>query len=123
MALQSHTIDSNPIVLEEFDDVIASGSRFVAQALDIVVVVVELSSGVRGGSSLERDLDVVWPENRQEGVVAEGPVVVQSFVYYVPGVALACPMLGFGGDVGGEGSGEIFFRPGVVVDFAMLVRV
>jgi hypothetical protein len=102
--------------LKELNDIVASSSRLVAQALDIVVVVVELGGRVSCCSGLERDLDVVGPEDVQKGVVAEGAVVIQGFVHDVPGVALAGPVLRFCGYVVDECGSEVLFRPGVVVD-------
>ncbi len=102
--------------MKELDDIVASSSRLVAQALDIIVVVVEFGGRVSSGSGFERDFDVVGSEDIQEGVVAEGAVVIQGFVYDVPGIALASPVLGFGGNVVDEGGSEVLFRPGVVVN-------
>lgn len=116
MTLQPNTIDPDAVVLEELD-VGTCAVGLVADGLDVVVVVVELDAWVGGGGGgPERDLDVLWSEDREEGVVAVGAVFVEGFVHVIPGVALAGPVAGFVGYVVDEGFSEILFCPGVGIN-------
>lgn len=80
MTLQSNTINPDPIILKELDDILACEAGFVACTLDAVIIVVELCSRVGGCCGTEGDLDIFWPEDGEEGVIAVCAVVVQGFV-------------------------------------------
>jgi len=55
MRLKSNAVNTDAIVLEEFNNVLTRGIGFVADCFDAVVVVVQLCVGVRGCSGAEGD--------------------------------------------------------------------
>lgn len=96
--LDADAVDFNAPGFERLDEV-QLGGGFGAGAFDVVVVVVELYGGVGGCGGLEGDGDVFGADGVAEDVGAVGAVVVEGFVYDVPGVAFALVVRHFIGDV------------------------
>lgn len=98
MRLQPDAVDFDTPGFERFDEVQSSGG-FGAGVFDVVVVVVELYTGVGGGCCLEGDGDVFGADGVKEDVGTVGAVVVEGFVHNVPGVTFAFVVCDFIGNV------------------------
>lgn len=95
MTLQAHPINPQSGILQHLHDALRSRS-FGTRVFNIIIIVIQLRPRVSLSCRRERDLDVIFAEHAVEGVVAESAVIVQGFVYDVPGVALRSPMACFG---------------------------
>lgn len=91
VSLHADAVDPDAVGLEHLDDTpgcLALG----ADALQVVVVVVELRVRVDLGRRAERQLDVVFTEHLVKHRLAPCAVVLERLVDDVPGVAAALPM-------------------------------
>lgn len=98
MALRADTVDGNPCCLELLDQVHQSRGLCVG-AVEVVVVDVELCTGVCGPGSVECDGDEFLAEHVGEDGGSEGPVFVEDLVDDVPAVDFALVPRHDGGDV------------------------
>lgn len=115
VSLETHAVDLDVGVAEHLDDALGTFD-LGAGKLEVVVVVVELGTGVNLGGGLEGELDVLLAENLVEDGLAPSSVLVQGLVDDVPGVAAALPVPGHLGDVADDGLAEGLLGPGGGID-------
>lgn len=75
MTLETHSVDSDPIRLDEFDDV-ACGVHFGAVIFEVVVIVVELRIWIR----FCRKTECNWNEGFADDIVKNAVSVCSVFV-------------------------------------------
>lgn len=106
MRLHAHTINANPIRLQELHDILACTIRLRCHGFHVIIIVIQLRAGISSRSRLEGNLDVIRANDIQKYIFAVGTVLVEGLVEHVPGVALPFPVRSDGGDVVNHGGGE-----------------
>ena len=94
MALQANPVNLNSARLQRCDEGLG-GCCFSAGTLDIVVVVVQLDGGIIESRGLEGDWDVFRTNGSVKNVGSVRPIVGQSLIDDVPGVALTLVVCDF----------------------------
>lgn len=110
MRLETNAVDGHTSRLDELDD--ANGAvGFDGEVFEVVIVVVELCTGVGSSGKLEGQGKVAVAEGLEEGIVAVFTVVLKGFVDDVPGVTFAFEVAHDVGDVRLDDRGHGVFGP------------
>lgn len=115
MRLRAHAVDLDAALLQAADQALHRRALRPGR-LEVVVVVVQLRVRVGRGGGLERERDVLGPDDVVEDGRAVRAVLVEGLVDDVPGVAAALPVLGDLRDVVDEDGGEALGRPVAAVE-------
>lgn len=120
--LHADAIDLDALVLQHLDD-LDRGLALGADALQVVVVVVQLGLRVDLGGGAEGQLDVLLAEGAVEDGLAVGAVLLEGLIDDVPGVAAALPVPGDVGDVVDDDVRQLGLGPVAGLDPGSELRV
>ena len=111
MSLKPHTIDPNLFGLQILHH-LPHRLRLGARALQVIIIIIKLSLGIKLGSRLESQLDeLVASQNLGKDGLPESAVLVKGLVHHVPRVALALVVVHDVGDVRDDDVVQLGFGP------------
>ena len=95
MGLKTHAVNVDALCLERLDER-GNCKRFVIDSPNIVVTIIQFRAWTDiFRCKFEREFEILWTNGGEPEVGAQRPVLIQRFVNYVLGIALAVVVVQF----------------------------